>query len=41
MGVNDWSFDPMVAAAITCTAHPQSIDAIDAIEPIVLASECG
>lgn len=32
-----WPDDPMDAAAITCTAHPQSIDAIDAMDPIVFA----
>lgn len=36
--MNDWSFDPREAAAIICTAQPQSIEAIDAIEPTVLAS---
>ena len=30
--------EPMLAAAITCTAQPQSIDATEAIEPIVFAS---
>lgn len=35
---NDWSLEPIVAAAIICTAHPQSIDAMEAIEPIVFAS---
>ena len=30
--------DPMVAAAMTCTAQPQSIEARPAIIPIVFAS---
>lgn len=34
------SFVPMLAAAIICTAHPQSMDATDAMEPIVLESAC-
>lgn len=30
--------EPMLAAAIICTAQPQSIDATEAIEPMVFAS---
>ena len=30
--------DPIEAAAMICTAHPQSIEAIAAIEPTVFAS---
>ena len=30
--------DPMLAAAVICTAQPQSMDATDATDPIVLAS---
>jgi hypothetical protein len=33
--------EPIFAAAITCTAHPQSMEATLAMEPMVLASrEC-
>ena len=38
MALNDWSRDPMVAAAMTWTAQPQSIEAMAAIDPMVLAS---
>ena len=37
VGTNE-RFDPMLTAAISCTAHPQSIDATLAMLPIVLAS---
>ena len=35
---NDWSFEPMLAAAMIWTAQPQSMEAIDAIDPIVFES---
>lgn len=33
-----WSFEPMVAAAMIWEAQPQSIDAMEAMEPTVFAS---
>lgn len=38
VGEKLWSLEPIVAAAMTCTAHPQSIEATDAMEPTVFMS---
>jgi len=42
---NSWAFvaeklppEPILTAAITCSAHPQSIDATAEMDPIVFAS---
>ena len=34
----DWSCDPILAAAMTWTAQPQSIEATEAMDPTVFAS---